>query len=1460
MRLWTRRILLAALPVLAILAIGCGGGGGGGSTSTSPQVTVSPVAAFVAVNGSQLFTAAVTGVPTIAIASSNGAVRAANVVTITTTAAHNLTVGQSVRIAGVTDVTFDGTFTVTAIPTPTTFTYAQSGLDATSGGGTVTNIAVKWSVNNVVGGNSTVGTITTGGLYAAPSALPPAVTATIASNGASRASNVVTITTTAAHNFLVGQVVVISGVTDTTFNGTFAIASVPSTTTFTYSQTANNATSGGGTASSFAVTITATSIANPSLSGNAVASIDSGITVTVTPSSATVGTSETFQFVANVTGSSNNAVNWFVNGVAGGNTSVGQICVVGVVPCQPISTTSAGSVDYLAPASAPTSNTVTIATTNGAVRNSSNVVTITTTAAHGFSVGQTVVIAGVSDTTFNGTFTIASVPSASTFTYAQTGSNATSGGGTASSVSSAVTIKAVSAADTTRSASAAAIIVTAADPTLTSISPTTVAQGAVFQDVYLTGTNLISTTTARVNGVPLPSSAILRASATVLRARLSANLLASAITSPTPGTLTIDLQRQNGFTTPAQTLNVVTVRPALVGASPDSGTQGGSAVPFNVNGGYFGPGASPVIQVEFAGNPRTTFVNLANDPTKEARQANVTIGPADLATAGLFPVGVRSAFKTALFAATNFAVQPSSAGIPTAPAAMLPVGTKPGAVAINTATGMAVVANHDSNDITLIALTPPAPAVCSSLTTFPGICVASVAVGNGPTGVAADDLHNTAVVANNGGNSISIIDLATRTNLPGTPITANIGSKPFSVGVNPLTGLALVAYQNSNRADILDLTQSPPAIVSTTTISTGGNPQVAVNPRLNWAVVTPGGAGALSIVDLSRRTMADVAATNGASRASGITTITTKAAHPFQQNEVVLITGILPDTTFNGIFTINSVPSSTTFTYVQSGAPNATSGGGTIVTTPPLAAAAVGGINARGIAINGFTQRAILADPASSSLVFFNLLDQVVTSLSLGEIGATAAAFNPFTNIAVTVNPNTNQASVIDPRTPAPLTTISVSPGTGPKAVAIDPGSNLAVVANETSGDVTILSLGGIRSLHLAAISLPLSRQLVPGITFTSTADLPITLLGKGFVSGSQVRLNGVALTPSSVTDRQLTVTVPAISFLAGPSRYVVDVLNPGGTQSNVLELAVVQVVDLVGAGGASCTAPAPLAVAIDPQRDLAVVTNSGCSNVSVVDLSSGTIKTNVSVGANPGGVAISPRLGLAVVSNSGAGNVSLIDLTASSPSVKSTVTVGSQPLGVAVNEATGQALVANSGSASLSIVDLSSAAVSNTITLDRIPEAVAVDPVRGVAAVADAAANNLTLVNLSSASIVGRVPMALPTAVVFDPVTTKFVTNTSLGNNLFIVNPDTLQAEGVRSSINPTSIAYNFASGTLVTVNTASGTFSVMDMIDRRIRDVLAIPGSPRFSVDIHPRTNLAVIADQANNHNRLLLFPLPQ
>jgi hypothetical protein len=68
------------------------------------------------------------------------------------------------------------------------------------------------------------------------------------------------------------------------------------------------------------------------------------------------------------------------------------------------------------------------------VARTDNIVTVTTSASHGFSVGNTVVVTAVTNTGINGTFTIVDVPTAATFTYVKTGADITSGSDTGTAV------------------------------------------------------------------------------------------------------------------------------------------------------------------------------------------------------------------------------------------------------------------------------------------------------------------------------------------------------------------------------------------------------------------------------------------------------------------------------------------------------------------------------------------------------------------------------------------------------------------------------------------------------------------------------------------------------------------------------------------------------------------------------------------------------------------------------------------------------------------------------------------------------------------------------------------------------------------------------------------------------------------------------------------------------------------
>jgi hypothetical protein len=131
-----------------------------------------------------------------------------NVATLTTAVAHGLSVGQTVGITNV-DATFNGTFVVLSVPTTTTFTYAKTATDVVSAA-----VTSSWTITNK---SLNVNTLV---------------------------ADTATITTSTSHGFVAGNYVTISGV-DTTFNGTYEVLTVPTTTTFTYERLGNTVVASG---------------------------------------------------------------------------------------------------------------------------------------------------------------------------------------------------------------------------------------------------------------------------------------------------------------------------------------------------------------------------------------------------------------------------------------------------------------------------------------------------------------------------------------------------------------------------------------------------------------------------------------------------------------------------------------------------------------------------------------------------------------------------------------------------------------------------------------------------------------------------------------------------------------------------------------------------------------------------------------------------------------------------------------------------------------------------------------------------------------------------------------------------------------------------------------------------------------------------------------------------------------
>jgi DNA-binding beta-propeller fold protein YncE len=1252
-----------------------------------------------------------------------------------------------------------------------------------------------------------------------------------------------------------------------------------------------------------AISITATSNADKKKSASASVTLDSGIRVTITPATATVATGSAFQFHATLTNDPlPNDVTWLV---------MQETATNAILPTATSCSPGCGAIDatglYTAPATVPSTPTVTVIAT--------------------------------------------------------------------------------SKLDTTRFATATVTVVQAGPISFSNVSPSVAPQGGLFQDIFLSASNLTSSGVAvTVSGVTPPIDQLSQvkvifapgssSSSIGARVRLNAQQLAVA------GSFTVSITSSNPaspVTTVAGgnfTVNVVPVTPSVVASNPQSFPQNSQIVPtgfqdpagpfMSIDGGYYGPPSNEVAFAQLNGTGLTAISDPNSPNVSTPRRLDVVLpNLVSLTSAngpGLYPVTVTNNNASPSTAYTNIAIVPDYANTnpPGAPTAIaLPAGSAPSAIAEDSVLGVAVVAETGTSSIQFVDMRTATPALLGGPIPT-GSIPASTVPGSLPSSVAVDENLHIAAVVNYADRSLWIFQIPTppaapsvtplgkidlSTLIPSTAPTTPPSAPPFpySVGIDSQTHRGIVAFASTNVGFIVNLDPAQPASVclpgqppaatptycpiASVTLNTGSNPHIALEPRVDLAYVTPGGGGTLAVVDLQHAAAQARIGISTATRTSGIVTVTTSTPHNLSPGNpgTVLISG-LPvgknGTIFDGTFSGTSVIDASTFAYPQTAADDTTasttsSPGFVTYGTPFLTFSLTPTV--QGIAINPVSRTAVLADPNASGaqIKFIDSLDQSVRSMTLfaettgvpgaglpPESGIADVSFQPFTNTAVSFNPALNEVSMIDPvllqrdaivhTGQNGLKTVSfTSSGVSVSlklsgALHVDPNTNIAFVANSGSDNLSYFKLStSFKTVNIEqVITPPVAGALLPQAAIITSGSTPgalagVRILGSGFDAGSLVRLDGQSVPATFVSAREIDATIPS-SFLSAPRRFALDVVNSTGVVSNSTDFSVIEAIPIPACSG---TASAPGAVAIDEQRNIAVVTDSGCSDASIISLKPdstfGTLTHRIGTGAGPAAVAVIPRFGFAVVSNNTAGTASILNLDTNTQAATD-VTVGTQPNGLAIDQENGIALVANTGSNTVSAINLTpllatpaGTVTASSVAVNQNPIAVAIDPDRGTNNRGVAVVTSLLLqgtapplgaldvVDLGvsppsrSASAPLQFNQVTPTGIVFDPATTLFFATSSQANSITAFNPDNGLTQNIPVGINPTSLAYNYQSSTILTVNALSNTVSIVDSQTFKTRATLGIGGSSQFAAAIHPLTNLAVIADQANN--RVLLLPLP-
>jgi hypothetical protein len=409
-----RRCFLARTPspwraalLLVASILGCGGLVGPGPSQPPPSditVTVAPNAASLLLGETRTFNATVSNTVNTAVTWSvneipggNAAVGAIDANGVYT-APQILAAPPSVSLTAISvaDPSKKGAATITIT---SSFSLAVTGPSSVTAGGNAAYTAtltlpansnpsrvIFWSIAATGCTGAACGTISSNGVYTAPSPPPSPATVQIMatpqadpSNGTSVFVTIlpvirVSVSPTAATVALASAQTLqatVTGTQDTTVtwdvngvvdgNPTVGMILNSQTTPNNTTYTAPQALPAGGS-----VTVHARSNADPSFSASATITFTAAIYVALTPASATLAVSHRKTFTAVVNNTPNQNVTWQISGSPGGNAATGRICATGTDPCQTVSAGNGGSVDYIAPAGLPSSNPVTITATSQA--------------------------------------------------------------------------------------------------------------------------------------------------------------------------------------------------------------------------------------------------------------------------------------------------------------------------------------------------------------------------------------------------------------------------------------------------------------------------------------------------------------------------------------------------------------------------------------------------------------------------------------------------------------------------------------------------------------------------------------------------------------------------------------------------------------------------------------------------------------------------------------------------------------------------------------------------------------------------------------------------------------------------------------------------------------------------------------------------------------------------------------
>jgi len=296
-----------------------------------------------------------------------------------------------------------------------------------------------------------------------------------------------------------------------------------------------------------------------------------------------------------------------------------------------------------------------------------------------------------------------------------------------------------------------------------------------------------------------------------------------------------------------------------------------------------------------------------------------------------------------------------------------------------------------------------------------------------------------------------------------------------------------------------------------------------------------------------------------------------------------------------------------------------------------------------------------------------------------------------------------------------PLVIATVSVGSMPSGVAVNPNTNLIYVTNYSDNSVSVIdgakntvvaTVGGVGNIFSIGVAVNPNTNLIyvtngggsPNVYVINGANNAVVAT---LQAGDMDNSFGVAVNPKTnliyVVDPDSSYVYVIDGAPGSPTMNTVVATAPGGGSTSVAVNPNTNRIYVPGAcGGSVCvidgasntvvaTVPVgsnPQGVAVNPNTNRIYMTNDYTSpNVSVIDGTNNNVVATVAVAG--GGVAVNPNTNRIYVA--GGNNVSVID--GASNTVVATVPVGTHPVGVAVNPNTDRIYVTNQTDGTVSVI-----------------------------------------------------------------------------------------------------------------------------------------------------------------------------